>query len=32
MLRIFGGAPENDKRIIGKVREPKLEEEEGQGI
>ena len=26
-VRIFGGAPENGKRIIDKVRESKLEEE-----
>ena len=26
-VRIFGGAPENGKIIIGKVRESKLEEE-----
>ena len=26
-VRIFGGAPENGKRIIGKVRESKLEAE-----
>ena len=31
-VEIFGGAPENDKRIIGKVRESKLEEEKAKGF
>ena len=31
-VRIFGGAPENDERKIGKVREPKLEEEKAKGF
>ena len=31
-VRIFGGAPENDERNIGKVREPKLEEEKAKGF
>ena len=31
-VRIFGGAPEYDKRIIGKVRESKLEEEKAKGF
>ena len=31
-VRIFDGAPENGKRIIGKVGEPKLEEEKAKGF
>ena len=31
-VRIFYGAPENGKRIIGKVRESKLEEEKAKGF
>ena len=31
-VRIFDGAPEYDKRIIGKVREWKLEEEKAKGF
>ena len=31
-VRIFDGAPENGKRIIGKVRESKLEEEKAKGF
>ena len=31
-VQIFGGAPENGKRIIDKVRESKLEEEKAKGF
>ena len=31
-VRIFDGAPEYDKRIIGKGRESKLEEEKAKGF
>ena len=31
-VRIFDGAPENDERNIGKVRESKLEEEKAKGF
>ena len=31
-VRIFGGAPENDEINIGKVRDPKLEEEKAKGF
>ena len=30
--RFFGGAPENDERINGKVRESSLEEEKAKGF
>ena len=32
MFGFFGGASENDEIIIGKVREPKLEEEKAKGF
>ena len=31
-VEILGGAPENDERIQGKVRESTLEEEKAKGI